>query len=203
MDARRVGSALLRSGSVHGPKSALWTVGAVGLEACARGLGHWDNARGEKHHVWAISGTTKRDVAAGASERQTVAVLHIADFHHHRLELGLQASRQLSHAVAEHVRETLGRDVVVSEQDGGTMVALLRGDREAAERTVAELVREFEGAVIPVGHGTVVADVTLACGLLEFTRAHAPVATAFPLRSPAISASGPSLSSRPELERVA
>src|SRR5947209_5537971 len=71
MDTRTVAGALVRSGAWRGVRSAVWTMGAVGLEGYARALGRWDNARGENHQVWAISGTTKREVASGATVRQT------------------------------------------------------------------------------------------------------------------------------------
>ncbi len=121
------------------PKAATFSIGAVGLEAVARALGHCDAMRGGSQHVWAISATTKRGIAdrANAHDRQTVAVFHIIDFHRHELELGLQAGRQLARLVVEHVRAEVGPEALVSLQRGALSspscpVAATRPSRRSA-----------------------------------------------------------------------
>jgi glycosyltransferase involved in cell wall biosynthesis len=55
MSIRRIGRVLFRP--------ALWTLGAVVLEATARGLGYYDFLRHHPHHIWATANTTKYDLA--------------------------------------------------------------------------------------------------------------------------------------------
>jgi glycosyltransferase involved in cell wall biosynthesis len=160
MSAWRVARALAGSRSFTTPRTLVWSIGAVGLEAAARGLGRYDVARRRPHHVWEVSGTTKRQIAegAGAQSALTVAVLHIADFHRRQLELGGHASSQLTRRVGSEVKRSLGSKGIVSIRDRGTVVVVLPCDREAAERRARELVRTVEEA----------SGVTLAVGLVAF-----------------------------------
>src|SRR4051812_21575881 len=48
MHSSRVVRALLRSGAFMTPRALVWSVGTVGLEAYARGLGHYDVMRGRQ-----------------------------------------------------------------------------------------------------------------------------------------------------------
>jgi hypothetical protein len=50
-------------------RSALWTVGAVALEAGARGLGYYDFRRKRTHHIWVTAATTKHDIRVGVAAR--------------------------------------------------------------------------------------------------------------------------------------
>jgi poly-beta-1,6-N-acetyl-D-glucosamine synthase len=188
MSPSRVLQALRGSGSFRTPRAALWSLGTVGLETAARGLGHYDVARRRPQHVWAISATTKLHIAEGASGEglQNVLVFHIVDFHHQQLELGAHASRQLARRVSLKVKRALGPEAIVSTQQSGTIVALLPGDREGAERTADDLVQQFQGIPLsPNGHGPVV-PVTLACGVIAFRKAGPPLVRSIPV--PAIEA---------------
>ncbi len=183
MSSRRVLRALHGSGSCTTPRTLLWSVGTVGLETAARALGHYDVARGRSQHVWAVSGTTKREITEGANGHghQAVAVFHIVDFHRRQLELGVHAGRQLTRRVADHIKRTLGSDAAVSIQQNGTIVALLSGDRESAERTARDLVQRFGETRVPLnGHGDTV-KVTLACGLIAFPQAGPPLVRSLPV----------------------
>jgi hypothetical protein len=187
MSARRVLQALGGSGSFTTPRAALWSIGTVGLEAAARGLGHYDVMRRRQQHVWAVSATTKLDIAEGANAQgqQNVLVLHVVNFHRQQLELGAHASRQLMRRVTDHVKRALGSSAIVSVQHNGTIVALLPGDREAAERRAHELVEHFETTPISLnGHGAT-ALVTLACGVIAFQQAGPPLARSIPIPLPA------------------
>jgi hypothetical protein len=137
--------------------------------------------------VWAVSATTKLDIAEGANAQgqQNVLVLHVVNFHRQQLELGAHASRQLMRRVTDHVKRALGSSAIVSVQHNGTIVALLPGDREAAERRAHELVEHFETTPISLnGHGAT-AFVTLACGVIAFQQAGPPVARSIPIALPA------------------
>jgi hypothetical protein len=168
----------------------LWNLGTVGLEATARALGAYDVIRRRGQHVWKISGTTKRKIAEGANGRgqYSVAVFHIVDFHTQQLETGLHASRQLTRAVAEQVKRALGAEAAVAVQQPGTIIALVPGDREAAERPAHELVREFEATPVPLNGSGATIQVALTCGIIAFPQAGPPLARSIP---PPVAEAGP------------
>jgi biofilm PGA synthesis N-glycosyltransferase PgaC len=183
MSSTRVLRALAGSGSFRTPRAVAWSIGTVGLEATARALGRYDVARRRPQHVWEISATTKLHVAEGSSQtQQNVLVFHIDNFHRHELELGVHASRQLAQRVCDHIKRAIGRKATVSIGRSGTIVALVDGDREGAERTAAELVEQLEATPLPLnGHGAT-ATVTLGCGIIAFPPEGLPEAQ--PLRAP-------------------
>ncbi len=177
MSTPRVLKALRGSGSFAGPRAALWSLGTVGLEAAARGLGRYDVARRRPQHVWAMCATTKLHIAEdmGADVQQNVLVFHIVDFHRRQLELGAHAGRQLVRQVCKQIKVALGSRAAVSVQGEGTIVALLPGGRGEAERTAAELVDRWQDEPLSVnGHGPLM-PVTLACGVIAFPQAGEPV----------------------------
>jgi biofilm PGA synthesis N-glycosyltransferase PgaC len=183
MSTRRVVGAMWGSGSFATPRAALWSVGTVGLEATARTLGHYDVMCRRPQHVWEVSGTTKSDIADGANGEslQNVAVFHIIDFHHRQLEVGVHTSRQLTRRVADEIKRALGSKAIVSIRQSGTIVALLPGDREEAERAAHELVDRLKAAPLSRnGHGTT-APVELACAIIAFPRVGPPLARPIPL----------------------
>jgi hypothetical protein len=183
MSSARVLRALLGSGGFRSPRAIAWSIGTVGLEATARGLGHYDVVRRRPQHVWEMCETTKLDVAAGANGhgQQNVLVFHIADFNRHQLEHGVQATRQLSHRVRDHIKRSSGGAAIVSIRRSGTIVALVEGDREAAEALAREIVAHFETTPLSLnGHGATTA-VALACGIIAFPQAGPPVAEPIPV----------------------
>jgi poly-beta-1,6-N-acetyl-D-glucosamine synthase len=182
MSASRVLRALSGSGSFATPRAVLWTIGTVLLELTARALGHYDVARRRPQHVWEMCPTTKRHVADGANSqsRQNVLVFHILNFHRQQLELGVRASRQLTQRMSDHVKRALGSEATVSIQRGGTIVALLHGDRDAAERTAGELVKQFQATSVSINGNGATAPVTLACGIIAFPPAGPPFARSIP-----------------------
>jgi poly-beta-1,6-N-acetyl-D-glucosamine synthase len=182
MNAWRVLRTVPGSGALSTPRAALWTLGTLGLEAAARGLGHYDVTRHKPQHVWEVSATTKLHIAQGANAngQQNVLVFHIVNFHQQQLELGVHASRHLIRRVADHIKRAAGSNAIVSIQRSGTIVALVPGDREAAERTADELVRQFEASRVPLnGHGAS-AEVTLSCGIIAFSHGGPPLARSIP-----------------------
>jgi hypothetical protein len=183
MNAFMVARALRGSGSFATPRAAIWSVGAIGLEATARALGAYDVMRRRSSPVWEISDTTKDHIADGANAQaqHTVAVFHIADFHRKQLELGLHASRQLTRRAADHIKGALGSAAIVTIQQSGTVIALLPGDREAAERTAYELVQRLEASPLPVHDHGMTAQITLACGIIAFPQAGPPLAESIPI----------------------
>jgi glycosyltransferase involved in cell wall biosynthesis len=181
MNAWPILRALGGSGSFSTPRAATWSVGTIALELIARALGHYDVMRHRQQHVWEISATTKRDIAAGADGQglQNVLVFHIGDFQHRQLELGAHASRLLTRRVTDQIKKALGSRAIVSIQRSGTIVALLPGDREAAARTARQILERFEGAELSLnGHGR--AQVDLACGVIAFPQGGPPLASSIP-----------------------
>jgi biofilm PGA synthesis N-glycosyltransferase PgaC len=183
MSTRRVLRAFVGSGSFTTPRTWMWSLGTVGLEATARGMGRYDVMRHRPQHVWEISGTTKLHIAEGANgqSQQNVLVFHIVDFHRQQLELGVHASRQLTRRVTDQLKRALGSKAIVSMQRSGTIVALLPGERESAERTARQVVERFEEAPVAFnGHGPSV-PVKLACGIIAFSEGGPPLARSIPV----------------------
>ncbi len=108
-----------------------------------------------------------------------MAVFHIVDFHRKQLEVGLRASRQLTRDAAERVRLVLGPGALIPVQQSGTIIALLAGDREDAERTARDVVRQF--AMTSPGADGAAADLRLACGLVAFSPAEPPFTSPIPV----------------------
>jgi poly-beta-1,6-N-acetyl-D-glucosamine synthase len=185
MSSTRVLRALWGSGSWATPRALAWSVGTVGLEITARGLGHYDWVRRRPQHVWDVSATTKHHIAEGANAdtQQNVLVFHIVNFHRQQLELGAHASRQLTHRVSDRIKRAFGSDATVSIRKSGTIVALVHGDREAAERTAREVMERFDGSDSGNGNGAH-APVTLACGIIAFPQVGPPLASSLLLPEP-------------------
>ena len=183
MDARRVARALRGSGSFATPRTALWSAGTVGLEVTARLLGARDVRRRRSSGVWEMCTTTKEHIADGmtALAQHNVAVFHIVDFQRQQLEIGLHASRQLTRRAADHIRRALGPAAIVAIQQSGTIIALLPGDRDAAEQTAHGLVASLEAIPLAAGGRGVAPGVTVACGLIAFPQAGPPLAWSMPI----------------------
>jgi GGDEF domain-containing protein len=184
MSAWRAGRALLGSDSFSTPQAVMWSIGTVGLEAAARALGRYDVRRRHSNpYVWEMCDTTKQRIEDGANaQRQhNVTVFHIVNFHRLQLEIGLHASRQLTRRVAERIKQALGPTAAVTTQQAGTVVALLPGDREAAERAAGALMQLFEATPVSInGRGTTT-PVTLACGIIAFPQAGPPLSQWVPV----------------------
>jgi hypothetical protein len=166
MSSGRVLRALFGSGAFTGPRALVWSVGTIGLEATARGLGHYDVARGRPQHIWEMCATTKEHVADGTQAQQNVLVFHIADFNRLQLELGVQAMRHMTGRVRDQIKRAIGGPAIVSIRRSGTIVALVDGDREAAELLAAEIVEQ--------------STVALACALIAFPQGGPPVTEPIP-----------------------
>lgn len=190
MSVRRVLRALATVDAVTSPRTACWTLGAVGLEALARSLGRYDFVRRRPHHVWQMVATTKHAIAEAAQgeAHESVLVFHIVEFHRHELELGSHASQLLVQQVALLIRQALGQKATgrVSVERSGTIIALLPLTRDEAEATAEQLIRQIEATTVRFnGHKEGVA-VELACGIVAFMQAGSPLAIALPAASIAV-----------------
>jgi hypothetical protein len=145
--------------------------------------------------VWEISATTKDHIAEGAyaQSQQSVLVFRLVNFHRQQLELGAHASRQLTQRVTRQIKEAVGPDAIVSNQRNGTIVALLPGDRDAAERTAHQLVHRFETSPMTSGGRGASTVVRLACGIIAFPQAGPPLTSSItvPMLEPDFAASVP------------
>ncbi|HEX5303352.1 MAG TPA: glycosyltransferase [Streptosporangiaceae bacterium] len=183
MSAWRAGCALLGSESFSTPQAALWSAGTVGLEAAARALGFYDIVRGHRsHHVWEMCDTTKKQIqdAAAAQHQHNVAVFRIVDFRRLEIEIGHHASRQLARRVADRMQQALGPVAAVSPQRAGTIVALLPGDRDAAELAASALVQLFEVTRVPLNGRGATTSISLAYGIIAFPPSGPPLSSAVP-----------------------
>jgi poly-beta-1,6-N-acetyl-D-glucosamine synthase len=178
MGSLRILRAMRGSGSFATPRACLWSLGTIALECLARALGRWDAMRRRPLHVWEISATTKRGVAAGAAGAgyQNVAVLNILDFHREQLELGVRAVRQLTRRVTEHMKEAVGHDALLSAKESGTFFLLLPGERDDVERTVAELALRLESEPLRLRGHAEPTRVSLACAIITFSPTAPPIA---------------------------
>jgi hypothetical protein len=173
MSAGRVGRVLLALHPFTSPRAACWTLGSVGLETLARGLGHYDYRRNRPHHVWEMVATTKPRIAAATQSRQSVLAFRIVEVRPTELELSTNAVALVTQQVTQHMRHALESDAVVAVQPSGTVVALLPVDREDAERTAQQLIQAIEATPLRVnGHRDAVA-VKLACGIVAFSQTQA------------------------------
>jgi biofilm PGA synthesis N-glycosyltransferase PgaC len=173
MSAARVGRALLALHPFTAPHAACWTLCAVGLEAVARGLGHYDHRRNRSHHVWEMVASTKPRIAAATQSRQSVLAFRIVEVRPTELEMSTHAVALVTQQITHHMRRALGSDALVAIQPSGTIIALLPVDREEAEQTAQQLIQAIETTPLRVGgHHDGVA-VKLACGIIAFSQTQA------------------------------
>jgi hypothetical protein len=173
MSAARVGRALLALHPFTSPRAACWTLGAVGLEALARGLGHYDYRRQRPHHVWEMVASTKPRVAAATQSRQSVLAFRIVEVRPTELELSTRAVALVTQQITQHMRRALESDALVTVQPSGTVIALLAVDREEAERTAQQLMQAIEATPLRVGGHRDAVAVKLACGIIAFSQTQA------------------------------
>jgi hypothetical protein len=173
MSAERVGRALLALDPFTSPRAACWTLGAVGLEALARGLGHYDYRRHRPHHIWEMVATTKPRVAAATHSRQSVLVFRIVDVQQRELELGAHTVALVTQQITQHMCRALGSDDLVAVKRSGTIIALLPVDREEAEQTAQQLIQAIEATPLRVGGQRDAVAVKLACGIIAFSQTQA------------------------------
>ena len=178
MSAARVGRALLALEPFTSPRAACWTLGAVGLEALARGLGHYDYRRHRPHHVWEMVASTKPPIVPATQSRQSVLVFRILAVTPPELALSTQALALLTQQITQHLRRALGGDpacaeALVAVQRSGTIIALVPVDREEAERTAQQLIQAIETTPLRVGGHREGVAVKLACGIVAFSQTQA------------------------------
>jgi glycosyltransferase involved in cell wall biosynthesis len=177
MQVRRIARALLEAHSYLTPRGAMWTTGAVGLEAAARGLGYYDFLLHKPHSVWHTAVTTKARIAAGigGEDHESVLVFRIMDYSRYEHDLGTRAAQQLVQQVMRVMKQLLGDEAVVSAKGGGITVAVVPGSRDEAEPLGCQLKEAIEATTLRCnGHRDGIA-VKLSFGLIVFSPMGQPV----------------------------
>lgn len=178
MSMARIGRALLAERPFASLRATCWTVGAVGLEALARGLGTYDHMRRRPHHLWQTAPTTKAHIAEAASlpGSQSVLVFHITQFHLYELEYGVRTSQMLVDNVSQVMRQALPRGGIVAPERNGTIIAILPADRDEAQGAAQRIIQTVEVARVQLSGRRDSISVRLACGIIAFTQTgHAQV----------------------------
>lgn len=186
MSLRRIGQVLAGSGSFASPRAATWTLGAIALEAAARGLGHYDYVRRRSHMVWDTAVTTKRPVApaANALSEMSALVFNIVNFHQLELEHGIRVSRVLAQRVRDQIQMALGPQASVSAQRAGTFVVVIPAGRDEADRAAHLVVTAIDGQKVHVSGSRDTVPVRLACGIIAFSQSGQTVAESIPVSVP-------------------
>jgi hypothetical protein len=109
-------------------------------------------------------------------------VLHLVNFSQHELDIGTHAGRQLARRVADEVSRALGSQARVTVQQGGTIIAMLPGARDDAERAARALVTDVTAAGVK-SDGQTRTRLELSCAVISFpqTGTGAPVAGLIPV----------------------
>jgi hypothetical protein len=182
MSVGRVGRALLATHPFVTPRAGWWTIGTVGLEAAARGLGRYDYLRRKPHHVWQMAVTTKWRISGTAATegQQSVLVFRITDFHRYLLELGPRASQQLTQQVMHHMNKVLGPEGMVTGKGGGTIIVVVPGGRDETEPLAQQLIDSTAATSLRCNGHRDIAGVKLACGLIAFSQTGQAVSLSIP-----------------------
>ena len=120
MSTWRAGRALLGPEFFASPRTALWSLGTVGLEATARALGRYDVVRGDRSHVvWEMVNTTKQHIDETAWRS---APAHRRGVPHRELPAPRARARPARQPparrarVTDRIQQALGSDITVSAQ---------------------------------------------------------------------------------------
>lgn len=179
MNVSRVFRALLASQPFTTPRSALFTVGAIGLEGTARLLGRYDHMRRRQHYLWQISATTKPQITEVAASMawQSVLVFHIIDFHQYEIELGGRCTQNLVQQMVMRMRQYIGAGGAIAPERNGTIIVLAQVDRDDAEQLARSIITEVASSAIRVSGRPDGVAVELACGIIAFPQAGIALAT--------------------------
>lgn len=179
MSVTRVFRALVSARPFSTPRSTVYTVGAVGLEATARLLGGYDYLRRRQHYLWQISTTTKPQITevANAKTWQSVLVFHIVNFHQHEIELGGRGVQQVLQHLVMLMRRRIGAEGSVAQGRNGTLIVSAQLDRDAAEQLGRTLLADIAASPPHVNGRTEGTLIQVACGIIAFPQAGIALAT--------------------------
>lgn len=185
MSLTRVAQALFADQSFSTLQSSVWTLGAIGLEACARMLGTYDHWRRRPQYLWQMAVTTKTQITpdALATSFQSVLVFHVTGYHDFELELGARGAQTLMNELTLHIRRTLGTDAAVKPERNGTIIALVPLESAAAEATAGNLVESVKTTPLHLPGRRDAVTVQLACGIIAFMQTGNALVTSVPVMS--------------------
>ncbi len=163
--------------ALNTPKKALWTVGAIALEAYARLQGHYDYWRKREHHIWQAVESTK-DLEAGERKvrricnAQSVIVFRFIiegakhnDVHREREEReATEAARKL----LPYLRTRIRKEDRLSVNGPGIMTAVIRAEQHGAEIVAQRIKAAVEATTVRVGTRGREVKVTIAYSSLTF-----------------------------------
>src|SRR5487761_1987115 len=150
MDVGLVARTLFDSQPFSTPRTALYTLGAVGLEAVARILGAYDFFRRRSHQLWQIASTTKNQITETANSPLwgSAMVFQIANFRQCEIELGGRGAQSLLQQVIVRLRRHLGADGSIAMGHNGAIFVEVPLDRDAAEQLAITIRDDFAASPI-------------------------------------------------------
>ncbi len=146
--------------ALHTPKKAMWTCGAMALEAYSRVQGHYDYRRKREHHIWSAVASTKELEAGQLKVRricneQSVIVFrlviegaNLSDAHREREE---HESTEAARKLLPTLRTKLRKEDSLSINGPGIMTAVMRADQHGAEQVAREIKQAVESTTVRVG----------------------------------------------------
>lgn len=173
MHVGRILLALLASRAYMTPRSAVYALGAVGLEGAARMLGAYDFLTRRQHFLWQIAASTKNQITevSKATTWQSVLVFHIVDFRQHEIELGARGTQTLVHEITLRMRSLIGVEGVIAPERNGTIIVLVQQDRDTAEQVARALIDDIAKHSFRVNGHPDGESVEVACGIIAFPQA--------------------------------
>ena len=166
-----------RDFTMSNPKQAIWTVGAILLEAVARVQGNYDYWRKREHHIWQAVESTK-DLEAGERKvrricnAQSVIVFRFilegakhTDVNREREDReATEAARKL----LPYLRTKIRKEDMLSVNGPGVMTAVIRAEQRGAEIVARRIKDLVEANTVRVGARGREVKVTVAYSSLTF-----------------------------------
>jgi biofilm PGA synthesis N-glycosyltransferase PgaC len=164
--------------TMSNPRQALWTLGAVALEGCARLQGYYDYMRKREHHVWQMVDSTKDLEADHFKVRricnaQSVIVFRLIiegamgnDIQREREDReATEAARKL----LPYLKTKIRKEDKLSVNGPGIMTAVIRAEQQGAEIVAQRIKKIVEGSAVRVGMRGREVHVKVAYSTLTFT----------------------------------
>lgn len=159
------------------PRQAIWTLGAVALEALARAQGYYDFWRRREHAIWQAVASTK-DLEPGEQRvrrvchAQSVIVFRLilagAEYSDMQREREEYEATEAARKLLPVMRARLRKEDRLSVNGPGIMTAVLRADQRGAEIVARRMKSIVEAATVRVGVRNREVNVSIAYSTLTF-----------------------------------